>query len=296
MKWVGIGWQRGCVALSLAWAFGGPTWAQTVGPSTEAPAPEPSPSAPDPESKPKGRADRFEGAVGLILAHKPAFSGSSDRQIKPELAGFLRWGRITVSGAGGFTTKAQDNVERGLDALLIKREGLRVNLALRFDPGRHESDSDDLTGMGNVPATVRARLGLRWEPAPHWSVGLASSFDALNRVGGYMVSGSVSRTFAVGPRQRVILGASLTGAGDRYMQTWYGVTPTQSAASGYAPYKAPEGLRDFSLSATWRADFDDHWAGFVGLGASRLFDAAAGSPLVRQRNGAAFSLGLARRF
>ena len=48
------------------------------------------------------------------------------------------------------------------------------------------------------------------------------------------------------------------------------------------------------LSATWRADFDDHWAGFVGLGASRLFDPAAGSPLVRQRNGAAFSLGFFR--
>jgi outer membrane scaffolding protein for murein synthesis (MipA/OmpV family) len=275
----------GCVA-------GVPAWGQAAGPSTEA-APAAAEPAPQP---PRERPRRFEGAAGLILAYRPAFSGSSDRQVKPELAGFLRWGRITVSGAGGFTTKAQDDVERGLDALLIKRERLRVNLALRFDPGRQESDSDDLAGMGDIRATVRARLALRWEPAPLWAVGLSSSFDALNRVGGYMVSGSVSRRFDLGPRQRLFLSASLTGAGDRYMQTWYGVTPAQSTASGYAVYDAPEGLRDLSLSATWRTDFDEHWAGFASLGATRLLGPAADSPLVRQRNGAGLSFGLARRF
>ena len=292
-------WRRGCLAGGLILAAGAPAaaWAQAAaGPSTEAPAPEVAPAVQEPQPAPKRRADRFEGAVGLILAHRPAFSGSSDRQLKPELAGFLRWGRITVSGAGGFTTKAQDDVERGLDALLVRRGALRVNLSLRFDPGRQESDSGDLAGMGDVPATVRARLGLRWEPAPLWSVSLASSFDALNRVGGYMVSGSMSRSVVVGPRQRVILGASLTGAGDRYMQTWYGVTPAQSAASGYDVYDAPEGLRDLSLSATWRTDFDERWAGFAHVGVSRLLGPAADSPLVRERNGNSFSLGLVRRF
>jgi MipA family protein len=237
-----------------------------------------------------------EGAVGLILAHRPAFSGSSDRQIKPELAGFVRWGRYTLSGAGGFTTKAHDDVERGLDALLVKREHLRVNLALRFDAGRRESESDQLQGMGNIPATVRARLNLRWEPAPYWAVNLGSSFDTLNRVGGYVVNGSVSRTVPLGGQQRLILGASVTGAGDRYMQTWYGVTPAQAAASGYAVYEAPEGLRDASASATWRNDFDAHWAGFATVSASRLLGPAAASPLALQRNGYGLSVGLARRF
>lgn len=295
-------WRCGGIAGGALWVAcaSGLVLAQTHGPSTEAPAPDTPPAAqvspPDPKAEPKARPDRFEGAVGLILAYRPAFSGSSDRQIKPQLAGFLRWRRITVSGAGGFTTKAQDDVERGLDALLVKRESLRVNLSLRFDPGRRESESEDLTGMGNIPATVRARLGLRWEPAPQWSVNLGSSVDALNRVGGYMVSGSVSRTFVPAPHQRLILGASLSGAGDRYMQAWFGVTPAQSAASGYAAFDAPEGLRDLSLSATWRNDFNDQWAGFASVGATRLLGPAADSPLVRQRNGAGLSVGLARRF
>jgi outer membrane protein len=282
-------WRHAGIASGLVLAAWAPAWGQG-GPSTEAP-----PAAAEPVTPPQ-RPRRFEGAVGLVLASKPAFSGSSDRQLKPELAGFVRWGRITLSGAGGFTTRSQHDVERGLDALLLRRPGLRVNLALRFDPGRRESDSEDLAGMGDVRATLRARLGLTWEPAPQWSVSLASSFDALHRVGGYTVSAGVSRRFDLGPRQRLLLGAALSGAGDRYMQTWYGVTPAQSAASGYAVYDASEGLRDVSLSATWRADFDAHWAGFASLGTSRLLGPAADSPLVRQRRGGTLAFGLARRF
>lgn len=264
-------------------------------PTTPAPEP-PADAASAPVPKPPARSRNVEGAIGLILAHRPAFSGSSDRQVRPELAGFVRWGRYTISGAGGFTTKSQDDVERGLDALLIRREHLRVNLALRFDPGRRESSSEQLAGMGDVRATVRARLGLRWEPVPQWSVSLSGNFDALNRVGGYTVSGGVSHTIALEAGRRVILGASLSGAGDRYMQTWFGVTPAQSAASGYPVYDAGQGLRDVSVSATWRADFSERWAGFAGVGASRLLGPAARSPLVRQRDGVTLSAGLARRF
>jgi outer membrane scaffolding protein for murein synthesis (MipA/OmpV family) len=253
--------------------------------------------AAEPQPVPAGARTRdVEGAIGLVLANKPAFSGSSDRQWKPELAGFLRWGRITVTGQGGFTTSRNDEVERGLDALLIRREGLRVNLSLRYDPGRSESESDQLRGLGDIRGTVRARLGLRWTPAPGWSVGLASSFDALNRVGGYVVNAGVQRTFALDARQRLILGTSITGAGDRYMQTWYGITPEQSAASGYPVYRAAEGLRDVGASATWRIEIDPQWAAFAGASATRLLGPAAASPLAHDRNGFGVSAGIARRF
>lgn len=243
-----------------------------------------------------GDRSKFEGALGLVLAYKPAFSGSSDRKIKPQLAGFIRYGRFTLTGAGGFTTRRQDDVERGLDAELLRRDRLRVNLSFRFDPGRRESESDQLNGMGNIKQTVRSRLGVRWEPAPYWSLSLASSLDALGNGGGYTVDAGVSRTFVLDARQRVILGAGLTGAGDRYLQTWYGVTAEQSARSGYPEYKPSEGLRDVHTSATWRIEVNPQWAGFASLGATRLLGPAADSPLTRQRNGFSVSAGIARRF
>jgi MipA family protein len=248
------------------------------------------------EQTPAAASSKFEGAVGLVLDYKPAFSGSSDRKIRPHLAGFLRYGRFTITGAGGFTTKRQDDVERGLDAELVRREGLRVNLALRVDQGRRESESRQLAGMGNIKSTVRTRLGARWEPAPKWAVSLAGSVDSLGRGGGYFVDSGVSRTFTIDARQRVILGASVAAGGNRYMQTWYGVDEQQSAASGYPVYRPGTGLRDVGTSATWRMDVNPEWAVFTSLGVTRLLGPAADSPLTRQPNSYSIAAGIARRF
>ena len=261
------------------------------------PPPPPPPAEPAAEPTPaSASSSKFEGAVGLVLDYKPAFSGSSDRKVRPHLAGFLRYGRFTITGAGGFTTKRQDDVERGLDAELVRREDVRINLALRVDQGRRESASSQLAGMGNIKATVRTRLGLRWEPAPKWAVSMAGSADSLGRGGGYFGDTGVSRTFTIDARQRVILGASVAVGGNRYMQTWYGVTEQQSAASGYPVYKPGAGLRDVGTSATWRIDVNPEWAGFTSLGVTRLLGPAADSPLTRQSNSYSIAAGIARRF
>ena len=251
--------------------------------------------AAEPESPPPA-GDKIEGAVGLVLSYEPTFSGSSEFRVKPHLAGFLRYGRITVSGAGGFTTKRQDDVERGLNAELLRRQNLRVDLALRFDGGRKQSDSALLDGMGDIRSTLRARLGLRWDVAPRWQVSAATSFDALNRVGGFVVDLGLSHTLPIDPRQRLILGVAATAASERYLQAWYGVTPAQSLASGYPVFSAREGLRGVSAGATWRIEIDPQWAAFAGGSTSCLLGSAAASPLTRQRAGWSLSAGVARRF
>lgn len=262
-----------------------------------APAPpaEPAPDAAT-ATAPTSTPSKFEGAVGLVMDYKPAFSGSNDKRIRPHLAGFLRYGRFTVTGAGGFTTSRLDDVERGLDAELVRRQGVRVNLALRVDQGRRESTSDQLKGMGNIRPTVRTRLNLRMEPAPNWGLSLAGSVDSLGRGGGYFADAGVSRTFVIDAQHRLILGAGLTVGGAQYMQTWYGVNEQQSAASGYRVYKAGAGLRDAGTSATWRIEFNPQWAGFASLGANRLLGPAADSPLTRQKNSVTVAAGIARRF
>jgi MipA family protein len=294
-------YRAGAAAL-LAAVLGTAQAQSAVSTPPETPAPsEPAASAAaapaaSAASAPTKATSKFEGALGLVMDYKPAFSGSSDRQIRPHLAGFVRYGRFSISGAGGFTTKQQDEVERGVDAELVRREGVRVNLALRFDQGRRESESDQLEGLGNIKATVRARLGLRWEPVPKWAVSLASSVDMLGRGGGYVFDAGLSRTFAIDARQRVILGVSLAAGGSRYMQSWYGVTAQQSAASGYPAYTPGAGLRDAGARATWRIDINPDWAGFTSLGANRLLGPAADSPLTRQTNSYSIAAGIARRF
>ena len=232
----------------------------------------------------------------MVVAYRPAFSGSSDRKLRPNLAGFVRWNRITLTGAGGFTTRQHDDVERGLDAEVIRRGKFRANLSLRLDNGRNASDSVQLAGLGDIEPTLRGQLSLRWAFAPLWQMSLAANGDLLGKQGGVTTGVGLSRTLPIDARQRLILSAAATLGNSRYMQTWYGVSPSQGAASGLPVYEAGAGWRDIGGSAIWRVDFNPDWAGFCGVSASRLLGPAAASPLAFERSGATWSAALVRRF
>lgn len=258
--------------------------------------PSTAPEEPKGDTPPPPPRTEWEGALGLLLERKPAFSGSSETKVKPNLAGFVRWRRFTITGAGGFTTREQSDVERGIDAEIVRRGKLKMNLALRFDAGRDQSSGNQLAGLGDIKPTVRARVGVRWDFAPRWQSSLAASGDILGKQGGTTATASLSYTQPIDARQRLLLGAGITAANSRYMRTWFGITPEQSAASGYAVYQPGAGLRDVGASATWRIDFDRDWAGFAGVSEGYLVGPAGGSPLAFRRSGTTYAAGLVRRF
>lgn len=241
-------------------------------------------------------APRFEGAIGLVARYDAEYAGAGRRSLGLTPAGFVRYGRITLSGAGGFTTRRNDDVERGLAARLVDKRDWRVSLGLRLDNGRSESDSDALAGLGDVKRTVRARFLLRYKPGDRWTVSASVSQDLLGKGGGWWADLGTSRSWPLTPDTRLQLGATLTWAGGRYMQTWYGVTPAQSARSGYAVYTPRAGLRDIALGATLRTEFGPHWAGFVSAGVSRQLGPALDSPLVTRPSDTSIGSGLVWRF
>ena len=242
---------------------------------------------------------RFEGAVGLTLRHGPAFLGSSDMGFHLTPAGFLRYGRITLTGSGGFTTRTSEDVERGLAAELARRGKFRLSVGLRFDPGRTASESPELAGMGDIRSTVRARWSARWEPNPEWRVAAGISNDLLGRGGGFVSDIGATRRWQWGRGESLALGATLGAGGPRYMQNWHGVTPAQSRDSGLPVFEATSGLRDLQLSAVWRTEFQAWGQPFgasLGVGHTRLLGSAADSPLTRQREFSTASGALVWRF
>jgi len=239
---------------------------------------------------------KFEGAVGLVATWGPEYSGAPDYALKLVPAGFVRYGRISISGAGGFTTRRADDVERGIAASLVQRRHVKLSLALRVDGGRSESDSERLDGMGDIDATVRARLLLRWTPDPNWTLSTGFSTDVLGRGGGWWGDLGLSRTWPLSPRTRFGISTNLVYAGQTYLQSWYGVTPEQSARTGYAVYLPEAGVRSVSVGAALRSELGPHWAGFVNLSADRLLGPAADSPLVEEPRGWSVGGGLVWRF
>lgn len=263
--------------------------ADTLLPVTTAATEAPRPQQPKVSSE-------IEGAIGLLVHDNPSYPGASDRRTRINPAGFLRWGRITITGAGGFTTRRQDDVERGLEAELVRETNVRVGLGLRFDNGRSESASPRLAGMGGVAKTVRARLSARWDLDKHWRLGAGISLDALNRGGGYLVDVSIVHQRPLTRDITLTASAAMTAAGDRYLQAWHGVTAQQAARSGHPVYTAREGLRDVQLGVVLRWEFSSHWAGYAGVSASQLLGSAADSPLTFRAASWGSSSGLVWRF
>ncbi len=239
----------------------------------------------------------FEAALGLVLSYGPAFAGASDVGLKPSVAGFIRYGRFTLTGPGGFTTRRNDEVQRGLAADVFQTDHVRVNVSLRMDGGRRASSSPQLAGLGDIDPTLRMRWGVRWTPSPGWAVAAGTNLDLLGRVGGAVMDAGVSHVWPLTATSSLSVGAGLTAGSRRTMQAWHGVTAEQAAASGYASYAPAAGMRDANVAWTWRKEWPEaQWALFTSASASRLLGPAAASPLALQRNGWRLTSGLARRF
>jgi outer membrane scaffolding protein for murein synthesis (MipA/OmpV family) len=262
---------------------------------TAAPPDLPLPESAEPTPKPASPTV-WEGAIGANLSYRPEYQGGDKRITKISPALFLRYGRFTITNASGFVTRRADDVVRGLGVDMLRSERLRVNLALRFDAGRSEGTSDALNGLGDIRPTVRARLTANWRGDDGLRLGAAWSVDAFGRGGGNFGDVSIGWEQRFSASTTASVGAALSAAGDRYMQTYYGVNAAQSARSGYAVYEPGAGLRDVSLSANSRTEINADWVLLSGAGISRLLGPAADSPLTRQRNGWGVNLGLARRF
>ncbi len=257
---------------------------------------EPSPRPETPAPAQDAATPAWEGALGLIVAYRPEYPGGQNRVAKLTPALFLRYGRLTITNAGGFVTRRADDVARGLALDLARGDRLRMNLSLRYDAGRTESTSADLAGLGDIRRTVRARLNVGWRLDGPWRLGGAWSVDALGRGGGNLGDVSAGWERRITPASVLSLGASVQLAGDRYMQTYYGVTEEQSARSGYPVYTPGAGLRDVSASLGLRTELDEHWTMISGAAVSRLLGPAARSPLTKESKAWGVNLGVARRF
>jgi MipA family protein len=239
---------------------------------------------------------QWEGAVGLTAGYGPAYVGSGDYNIGLKPALYLRYGRFSLSSGAGFATRRADQVLRGLGADLWSTDRLRVSLAARLDNGRSESSTPALAGMGDVDGTLRARISGTWTLDEGWRLGAAASIDVLGRGQGTTGEVSFAREQPLTPDTVWIWGGSLTFGDSTYMQSYYGVTPAQSASTGYAVYLPSTGFRDLALSIGLRSELTPQWVGFVNGGLSQSLGPLLDSPLVTQPLGWGLNAGLAWRF
>lgn len=239
----------------------------------------------------------WDASIGLVGSYAPEYAGAERSRFRVGPGFYLRWGRFSFATRSGFATRsAEPGARGGLRIDLSPNDRWRVGLGLRYDFGRQEASSDALRGLGNVPSTLRVRLGTSYRLDDGWSVGGSLTVDAFGRGGGNQGDVSMGKAWALTPATSLAAGFGLGFAGDRYMQSYFGVTPAQAARTGYPVFEPRSGLRDVSLSVSGRTELAHPWALFYGASASRLLGPAAASPLTRQPGSWGVNAGVVYRF
>lgn len=211
--------------------------------------------------------------AGVIVA--PQYSGAKDYRAFPALF-------ADYQASNGFFASTY----RGL-GYMGKADALSYSASVSYDAGRYDkkenvfSGSDDLKGMGRIKGAALANLGAGYD------LGLAKvDFTAhmalTGRERGNTYEGGVNVPFSSSASDQVSFRGAATYGDRKNVQTFYGVTAAQAAASGYKAYTAKGGFESVAASVNWNHVIDAHWSVRTVAGLSHLVGDAAKSPLVKK--------------
>jgi len=230
--------------------------------------------------------------LGAAVRTRPAYDGS--RSQTTDLVPVIRY-----YGQPWFARTTQGILEGGLHWNL--GSGLAAGFQLAYEEGRDTSESsflrehnftDDVDASGSIGAHVEwdTKIG----PAP---VGLLARYrqnvdsergallDLRLNVGVYGSGGATLVVFS-----EATWGSSKANA------TFYGVTPQQSAASGFAVYEPGSGLKHVALGLIGGYDLSRHWTLVASAQQRWLQGDVAKSPLVEKKGNTYANAGIAYRF
>jgi len=189
------------------------------------------------------------------------------------------------------------NVERGFgqDVKLADSTRFAYGLALDLN-ARHRNDDTRFAQLASANEAAAARVEIEGDLGA-WMLNatLQSRIGKANQSG---ATASIEASRQLTQSRALLLSAGLNAKlmDGRFAQNFFGVTSTQAAASGLAPYNAAAGLYRTSPFAQLLANIDEDWTFFGRLEVGKLRGAASRSPLVREARGDVLVISTSRRF
>jgi MipA family protein len=228
----------------------------------------------------------LEYVIGAGVANKPTYLGSDQNVNELRPLWWLRYGRLTIVGPRGGLARDPDRASEaqvGASAMLIENERVHLNLGVRVENGRIESDSPILAGIPDIKRRLVYVAGATYSFTPDWSA-------SARVIGGisHPEAGS-SATLSVGTRGRFTpsttwnAALAATYADAKFMRTRFGV-PEGLGLPAYAPGAGP---LDATLAFGIRQQVFARWSLFGSASVARLIGDARASPLTlspTQRN------------
>ena len=248
---------------------------------------------------------RFSLTLGAGASVQPLFEGSSEYRIAPFPIVAPSFGGS--DGPRRFEFRALDDAR----IHLLRLGGLSVGPVVGYRFGRDEDDAARLAGLGDVDdgfvlggfvnydvydtGTERAGASLAVSTQVSGDPVDNNLFPTLGRDYGYTADLSAHYATALSDRLTVDARAGLVWADDEYMDTHFGVSAAQSAASlaGLGIYDPDAGIKNVYAKLGMRYDVTENWSVRASAGYSHIVGDAADSPVVENESQFFGSLGAA---
>jgi MipA family protein len=184
----------------------------------------------------------------------------------------------------------------GLGWSAINWDGFHAGPVLGYEGGRSERRDTELYGLGDIPSSITGgafatyRLG-SFEILATVRKALTHSGNGLN--------GLVHldyRATLIPRRLYLRVGPLLEFANSQYEQTWFGVSPTQAAQSGYPVFTPGSGVKDVGLKADFTYFATQRFLLRAFAEVKKFSGDTANSPIVERQTERFVGIGAAYRF
>jgi outer membrane scaffolding protein for murein synthesis (MipA/OmpV family) len=230
-------------------------------------------------------APEYRKIVGAAAEVAPIYSGSRADRVQGGPVININYRDVAFISTGD-----------GIGYNILRGDHYQIGMALGYDLGRNEQDDlNNLRGLGDIGAAPVAKLYGTWVLARKFPLILradARQFvggaqGAVGDVGVYMPLPGSSRTFVM------FAGPSISFATHHYLQTLYGVTPSQAVASGHPAYDiAHAGTSSVGVGFSATRFITSHWLVNMDAAISQIRGSAAESPLIEEHTQRVLALSL----
>jgi outer membrane scaffolding protein for murein synthesis (MipA/OmpV family) len=222
-----------------------------------------------------GSGEKDRGSVGLAVIAGMRYQGADERRtiLLPVLD--YQWRNGWFAGT-----------RNGIGYNFGQTRELQYGLRITADFGRDESRSNALRGMGDIDPRPEVGAFLNYSVNKEITLSSSLRYGSGDNSSGMVIDLGVGYSTRLSPLWRLSLGASMTLANEDYMQSYFGVSTTQAATSGYAAYRPGFGLRDVRANASLSYLITPSFTILTTVSVSSLQGDAKDSPLTRQATSA----------
>ncbi|MES2104395.1 MAG: MipA/OmpV family protein [Pseudomonadota bacterium] len=212
-------------------------------------------------------------SLGAANLSQPRYAGSDERRL-------AAYPMFDAQGKNGALLGAVS----GLGYNFSRDPSIQYGLRMTAEPARDESRSGKLRGLGDVDTALETGAFFNYVPNPNYALVSSIRYGSGLDHNGLQLSLGGRVSTSPSPQHQLSASLGANWANSNYQQSYFGVNPAQSAASGYSQYTPAAGVTDIRLGATWNWNIDASWSLTTGASVKHLMGDAARSPFVFEKN------------